>query len=161
MKLLQMQLEKWSGQYGRLGVSQGWCLDVILLDVFFLGVDSPHQKVQSCSGKYVHVMQFWRPLFGLIEKLWSRVGKFIVSCQVRHGERRQSVGVGQTTPPCKTGAGAWDPGSISHRPLVGGADRPKGRESRRTGVRRSGGCRRSFHFSAANLLLGHVEDTLK
>ena len=100
MKLLQMQLEKWSGQYGRLGVSQGWCLDVILLDVFFLGVDSPHQKVQSCSGKYVHVIQFWRPLFGLIEKLWSRVGKFIVSCQVRHGERRQSVGVRQTTPPC-------------------------------------------------------------
>ena len=38
-------------------------------------------------------------------------------------------------PPVQDGGrGVGHPGSISHRPLVGGADRPKGRESRRTGT---------------------------
>ena len=41
---------------------------------------------------------------------------------------------GQPPPVQDGGRGVGHPGSISHRPLVGGADRPKGRESRHTGM---------------------------
>ena len=65
-------------------------------------------------------------------------------------------------PPVQDGGrGVGHPGSISHRPLVGGADRPKGPGEPSHRDERSGGCRRSFHASAANRLLGHVEDTFK
>ena len=68
-------------------------------------------------------------LFGRVHSLCFFPG------QVRHRRHARSVGVRQTTPPMQDGGrGVGHPGSISHRPLVGGADRPKGRESRRTGT---------------------------
>ena len=65
------------------------------------------------------------------------VGPTAVTFMVRTGRRaRRMPRRGQTNqpPPVQDGGrGVGHPGSISH--LLGGADRPKGRESRRTGTR--------------------------
>ena len=66
-----------SGRCGILGVSQGRCLELISLGMFLMGLDRvPTKWIQIFLGKYVHVMQFRRPLFGLVERLRSRVSRF-------------------------------------------------------------------------------------
>ena len=73
--------------------------------------------------------------------------------QVRHRRHARSVGVQQTTPPCaRRGPGRGTP--RQHLP-PGWPSQRSGEPSHRD--TRSGGCRRGGHFSAANLLLGHVE----
>ena len=65
------------GSEGTLGISQGRAVELISLGLHLCGAKRvPTKWVQIFLGKFVHVMQFRRPLFCLVEKLWSRVTKF-------------------------------------------------------------------------------------
>ena len=65
------------GDSGRLGVTTKRSLDFISLGLFLLGADKvPTKWVQILLGKYVHLLQFRRPLFSQVNHLWKRVGSF-------------------------------------------------------------------------------------
>ena len=65
------------GKNGRLGVTTKRSLDFISLGLFLLSVDkAPTKWVQILLGKYVHVLQFRRPLFSQVNWLWKRIGAF-------------------------------------------------------------------------------------
>lgn len=65
------------GKNGRLGVTTKRSLDFISLGLFLLSVDKvPTKWVQILLGKYVHVLQFRRPLFSQVNWLWKRIGAF-------------------------------------------------------------------------------------
>ncbi len=65
------------GEEGTLGISQKRAVELISLGLHLCGAKHvPTKWVQIFLGKFVHVMQFRRPLFCLVEKLWARVTKF-------------------------------------------------------------------------------------
>ena len=102
-----------AGGCGILGVSQGRCLDLISLGMFLMGLDMvPTRWIQIFLGKYVHVMQFRRPLFGLVEKLWSRVSKFSAG-PLRPGEVTEVWSLLLLLPLCYTDLKARISGTVT------------------------------------------------
>lgn len=65
------------GRRGVLGVSTHRALDLISLSIHLMSLDKvPVKWLQVYIGKFVHVLQFRRPLFGLIRHLWKRLQYF-------------------------------------------------------------------------------------
>ena len=65
------------GQRGRLGVTDKRILELFSLVLFLVGREKiPTKWMQILLGKFVHVVQFRRPLFSLIEHSWKRVQSF-------------------------------------------------------------------------------------
>ena len=65
------------GKVGRLGVTTKRAIDFISLALFLISSEKvPTKWVQIMLGKYVHLLQFRRPLFSLVRLLWRRVGRF-------------------------------------------------------------------------------------
>lgn len=66
-----------NGKEGTLGISQSRAVELPSLGLHLCGCERvPTKYVQIFMGKFVHVMQFRRPLFCLVEKLWGRITKF-------------------------------------------------------------------------------------
>ena len=66
-----------SGERGRLGVTDKRIFELFSLVLFLMGRDKIHTKwMQILLGKFVHVVQFRRPLFSLVEHSWKRVHSF-------------------------------------------------------------------------------------
>ena len=65
------------GQRGRLGVTDKRIYELFSLVLFLLGRDRLATKwVQVLLGKFVHVVQFRRPMFTLVAHSWKRVQSF-------------------------------------------------------------------------------------
>ena len=66
-----------NGSEGTLGIGQLRAVELISLGLHLVGAQKvPTKWVQIFMGKFVHVMQFRRPLFCLVERLWTRITKF-------------------------------------------------------------------------------------
>ena len=75
-----------NGDEGTLGLGQARAVELLSLGLHLCGSHSvPTKWVQIFMGKFVHVMQFRRPLFCLVERLWSRVTNFTAG-PLRKGE---------------------------------------------------------------------------
>lgn len=65
------------GKGGRLGVTTSRALDFITLGLYMLSCEKvPTKWVQILMGKYVHIVQFRRPLFSLVDITWKRINGF-------------------------------------------------------------------------------------
>lgn len=65
------------GKRGVIGVSTHRALDLISLGIHLMSLEKvPTRWLQVFLGKFVHVLQFRRPLFGLIRHLWNRIQRF-------------------------------------------------------------------------------------
>ena len=65
------------GRRGVIGVSTHRALDLISLGVHLMSLEKvPTRWLQVFLGKFVHVLQFRRPIFGLIKHLWKRIQRF-------------------------------------------------------------------------------------
>ena len=66
-----------NGDEGTIGIGQLRAIELLSLGLHLVGSQRvPTKWVQIFMGKFVHVMQFRRPLFCLVEKLWARITKF-------------------------------------------------------------------------------------
>lgn len=65
------------GARGTLGASRKRCLELVSLGQYLQQLDRvPTKWIQIFLGKFVHIMQFRRPLFSMVEHLWKRVVRF-------------------------------------------------------------------------------------
>lgn len=65
------------GESGRLGVTTARALDFITLVLFIAGRERvPTRWFQIVLGKFVHVVQFRRPLFSMVDVSWRRLQHF-------------------------------------------------------------------------------------
>ena len=65
------------GKTGRLGITTKRAIDFVSLALFLMSVEKvPTKWVQILLGKYVHLLQFRRPLFNFVKVLWQRVARF-------------------------------------------------------------------------------------
>ena len=68
-----------NGEGGTLGIGQLRAVELLSLGLHLVGSQKvPTKWMQIFMGKFVHVMQFRRPLFCLVERLWTRITKFSV-----------------------------------------------------------------------------------
>ena len=65
------------GSLGRLGVTTARALDFVTLGLYMMSQEKvPTRWFQILMGKYVHIVQFRRPLFSLVEYSWERINSF-------------------------------------------------------------------------------------
>ena len=65
------------GKRGRLGITTARSLDFISLCIFIMGEERvPTKWRQIFLGKFVHLVQFRRPIFSMVLHSWERVARF-------------------------------------------------------------------------------------
>lgn len=65
------------GKRGRLGITTARSLDFISLCIFIMGEEKvPTKWRQIFLGKFVHLVQFRRPIFSMVLHSWERVAHF-------------------------------------------------------------------------------------
>lgn len=65
------------GKRGRLGITTARSLDFISLCIFIMGEEKvPTKWRQIFLGKFVHLVQFRRPIFSMVLHSWERVARF-------------------------------------------------------------------------------------
>lgn len=75
------------GKRGTLGVSDKRVLELFSLVIFLLGREKiPVKWIQILLGKFVHIVQFRRPLFTMVEHSWKRVHSFSSGGSFRENE---------------------------------------------------------------------------
>ena len=102
------------GDRGLLGVTTKRSLDFISLGIFLLSSEKiPTKWVQILLGKYVHLLQFRRPLFSLVRLMWSRVGKFHSGGPLSGRETDEVLRLIFTLPLCYTDLRAGVSGKVT------------------------------------------------
>ena len=75
------------GEGGRLGITTARGLDFITLGLYMMSQEKvPTKWVQILLGKYVHIVQFRRPLFSLVDISWDRINNFHAGGPLMPGE---------------------------------------------------------------------------
>lgn len=75
------------GRRGTLGVSDKRIFELFSLVLYLCGLEKvPTKWMQVLLGKFVHVVQFRRPLFTLVEHSWKRVHAFSAGGALREFE---------------------------------------------------------------------------
>ena len=91
------------GSRGVLGVSTHRALDLISLGLHLMSLEKvPVKWLQVYLGKFVHVLQFRRPLFGLVKYLWKRLQYFGVGRGLGPNEVQEIFVLICTLPLCYT-----------------------------------------------------------
>lgn len=102
-----------NGVDGTLGIGQARAVELLFLGLHLCGSPSvPTKWIQIFLGKFVHAMQFRRPLFCLVEKLWRRITSFSAG-PLRGGEVSEVMLLLSMLPLCYTDLRAKVTGQVT------------------------------------------------
>ena len=76
-----------NGRTGKLGITTSRALDFITLVLYLASSERlPTRWVQVVLGKFVHIVQFRRPMFSMVELAWKRLHNFHSANPMSAGE---------------------------------------------------------------------------